>query len=442
MAKTNSFRVKEHEENIITVEEERRHHSPLALFFIKNGKLIFTISFLFSITVFIIAIYLAIINVGDSSVVMYESNGVKVTFDGTDNSILNGTPITEEYATKVFDSQINFNSSSIGVVIKVDEVKLKDRTIVYYSDNTALIKYDNGGFSKVSSVKGRYGVGENGIIDSRAITEDVSGRFENNEELGISILKLSDGSMEVTAGDTVFYVKNSDVTNTDKLFYTNLSGVSLPIDKDNDRIYYSNGTVRDGSNIVVDGSRYEVKEEKIIYDDVKIIYYENGYAVIIKGSSSVLVEKSEHIIYTDSSIVIIEDVTQGMDINDIMDVKEIVLNNTNTVNSHYIIVLEETNDYAKHDVTNRLDNAFINFNVYVNGNKYYNNTLDNNLKGSIKLEGIDLRNNTYLLCEGTLEKLSSTTVKLGLWIDYESITNEYMNSTFIGTVKVYVESLS
>jgi len=38
--------------------------------------------------------------------------------------------------------------------------------------------------------------------------------------------------------------------------------------------------------------------------------------------------------------------------------------------------------------------------------------------------------------------MSSTTVMLGLWIDYENITNEYMDSAFIGTVKVYVESLS
>ena len=153
MAKVNNFSVKKHEENVITVEEERRYRSPLALFFIKNGKLIFAISFLFSITVFIIALYFTIINVGGSSVVMYESNGVKVTFNGTDSSILNGTPITSDYAIKVFDSQINVNSESVGVVIKVNEVRLGDRTIVYYSDNTALIKYDAGGFSKISSVK-------------------------------------------------------------------------------------------------------------------------------------------------------------------------------------------------------------------------------------------------------------------------------------------------
>lgn len=37
----------------------------------------------------------------ESSIVMYEQNGVVVSFDGDDNSIVNGTPITKEYAEKV-----------------------------------------------------------------------------------------------------------------------------------------------------------------------------------------------------------------------------------------------------------------------------------------------------------------------------------------------------
>ena len=43
MSKTNKFRVKQFEKNKITVEEERKKHSPFILFFINNGKLIFTI---------------------------------------------------------------------------------------------------------------------------------------------------------------------------------------------------------------------------------------------------------------------------------------------------------------------------------------------------------------------------------------------------------------
>ena len=49
MAKTNKFFVKKIKEDRITVEEERRDRSPFVLFFIRNGKLLFTISLLLSL---------------------------------------------------------------------------------------------------------------------------------------------------------------------------------------------------------------------------------------------------------------------------------------------------------------------------------------------------------------------------------------------------------
>lgn len=446
--KTNRFSVKDFEDNKIVLEEERKERSPLSLFFIKNGKLIFAISFLFSITVFIIAFYLIIINMGKSSIVMYESNGVQVSFDSSDDSILNGTPITDKYAEKVFESVVNYDNSK-GVVIEVDreEIKLKgnvDRTIVYYSDGTSLIKYNNGTYMWVSSLDGKHAIDKKSKnIDSRATIKDLSGRVEINDELGITFLYLSDGSIEVTKDNTTFFVRNSDITNTKEEFYTNLSGVSLAYKKEKGNTYYSDGTIKENNGIIVDDKRYESTNKVNVYDNIKIIYYENGYAEIVKDNFSVIVRNSDHIIYDSNNLEIIYTITSSIEIKDIMDIKEIKLKNTNDTNSHYIIVLEETDNYKKHDVNKRLDNNMIHFNVYINGNKMYNNVLNNNLKDSDTLEGIDLNTNTYLIHEGTLEKLSSTTVKLGLWVDYveDRITNEYMNSAFIGTIKVYVENV-
>ena len=445
MAKTNKFSVKEFEENKITVEEERKDRSPLALFFKKNGKLIFAISFLFSIAVFIIAIALTISNIDDSYIVKYEDNGVIVTFDETDNSIINGTPITEDYAGKVFDSVINAQTSSVGVVVKIDEISehvLKDRSIVFYSDKTALIKYNNGGYMWVSSVNGDFGVTKKGVINRNAITKKLNGTLVENTDLGISMLYLSDGSIEVTSGDDVFFVRNGDITNNDQMFYTNLSGVSLPIKRDNGDVYYSDGTIKKANYIIVDGKEYKFIEKKNVYGNIKVLYYENGYAEVVNDALSVMVKKSDHIVYDDNILEIIDNSIISGDIKDIMDIKNITLENTNNETSHYIVVLEETDNYEKHNVAKRLDNKFIRFSTYVNGKREYNNVLNNNLKGSDMLEGLSLQNNTYLLYEGTIERLSEASIKIGMWIDYEDITNEYMGSSFIGTVKVYVESLS
>ena len=84
MPKTNRFHVKEIDKQNVTVEEERKYRSPFILFLIRNGKLILTISLLFSLSVFIIAFSLIMKNIKDSSILTYESNGVIVKFTSSD----------------------------------------------------------------------------------------------------------------------------------------------------------------------------------------------------------------------------------------------------------------------------------------------------------------------------------------------------------------------
>ena len=443
MSKTNKFRVKQFEKNKITVEEERKKHSPFILFFINNGKLIFTISLLFSLTVFIIAISLTLSNIKDSSIIIYESNGVVVSFDGNDQSIINGTPITKDYASKIFNSNIE-DKQDIGVVIKIKERNFKTGTIIFYSDKTALVKYNNGEYLRIFSINNNYGINEDGIINRSAITKKVTGEIKTNSSLGITMLYLSDGSVEVTKENVAFFVRNSDLTSLDNKFYTNLSIVSLPIKKEENKIYYSNGTIKENNYLLVDNTKYNKTNELTIHDNIKIIYYENNFAEVIKDNLSIIVEKSEHIIYDDNIFEIVDNSVNNnkIDPKDIMDIKNITLENNNQKESNYMIVLEETKNYKKHNITRILPSEYINYNVYLNGNKINNQVLNNNIKGTSKASGLSLKNNTYLIYEGKLEKLSTVTVKIGMWISYETITNEYMNSAFIGTIKVYVESLS
>ena len=183
MSKTNRFHVKKVDKQNITVEEERKYHSPFILFLIRNGKLILTISLLFSLSVFIIAFSLTMTNIKESSIVKYESNGVMVKFDSTDEMILNGTPITPEYADKLFDSNVQ-NINYEGVIIKIKETPCKFGNIVFYSDKTALIKYIDGTYMRIYSVNNNYGIAEDGIINSKAVTKKLTGEIKQNN-LGI-----------------------------------------------------------------------------------------------------------------------------------------------------------------------------------------------------------------------------------------------------------------
>lgn len=447
MIRNNKFFVKKYDEdeNKITLEEERKYHSPFVLFLIKNGRLLLAISLLLSVSVFIIAITLIFGNMKESSIVMYEQNGVVVSFDGDDNSIVNGTPITKEYAEKVFDSNLIQDNNLRGVVIKLKEVSIKDRNkgkvkgvITFYSDRTAIVKYDDGSYKRIYSVNGNYGITENGVIDSKAITNDLSGEYKKNDKYNINLIYLSDGSVIVIKDKVELFVRNSDITSNDDEFFTTLSGVSTPISKNGNKYTYSDGTIKENDYIIVDDIKYTKVDKKKTEDNIKIIYYDNGYAEIIYNNLNVMVKNSEHIRYNDNIFEIIDnDKKDVIEIKDIMDIKDIKLENKNNTVSNYMIVLEESNNYDKYKISKKLPSKYINYNIYVNGNKIINNVLDKKLDNT---SGIENGENSYLIYEGKIDKLSELTVKVGMWVSYEDITNEYMNSGFVGTMKVYIES--
>lgn len=433
MSKTNRFSVKKIKKQNVIIEEERKYHSPFILFLIKNGKLILTISLLFSLSLFIIVFALTMNNIDKSSIVKYESNGVIITFSGTDNSILNGTPITSDYADKLFSSNVQ-NSNYEGVIIKVKEVTLSFGKIIFYSDKTALIKYNDNTYRRIYSVNNNYSVDEKGLINSKAVTNKLTGEIKQNN-LGINILYLSDGSTEITYQDTTILVRNGDITNLEDTFYTNLSNISIKLKEENNKIYFSNNIIKENNTLIVNNQVYNITEEKETLSNIKIIYYENGYAEVIKDNLSIIVEHSEHIKYDKYIFEIVYQDKEKMDINDLIDIKKINLKNTKEETINYIIVLEETDNYAKYN-EKILPYEYLRYSIYINGNMSSNNLLNNNLK---EKKEYNFNNNTYLLYEGKIDKLSDIDINIGMWIDYETITNEYMDSAFIGTIKVYIE---
>ena len=83
--------------------------------------------------------------------------------------------------------------------------------------------------------------------------------------------------------------------------------------------------------------------------------------------------------------------------------------------------------------------TYIKYLVSINNKKQDIKLLNNNIKGTNKTKGLKLTNKAYQIYEGKLPKSGEANIKIGMWVDYQTITNEYMNSAFIGTVKVYIE---
>ena len=437
MSKTNRFHIKKIEDEVnVTIEEERKDHSPFYLLLKRNQFLIYMIVLMLSLIVSSLTIYVIAKNIDISSVVEYEWKGVVVTFEDGNKSVIDGTPITKEYASKLFDTTL-LNERNRGAVIKVKETKFDEGTIVFYSDKTVLIKYKNGNYVKVKPFGNEYGVEEDGTIKAGADSRNVSYESKDNESLGIKLLYLSDGTVEITKGDAVFLLRNDDLTSGDNTFYTNLSMISVPVQKDNNQTVFSDGTVKEDNYIIVNGEKHYPTKEETIHDNIKIIYYDNGYAEVIQDDLDIIVQKGDHIKYDDNIFEIIDD-NKEVNIEDFINIKTVELSNKNDTEVKYTVVLEETSDYAKHNVNRRLANEYIDYSIYAEGKKI-DGTLNNNLKFSSEYNGIDKTNNTYLLYEGTLKKLETSDIQIGFWVSYENITNEYMNSAFIGTLKIYME---
>lgn len=454
MSKENKFYVKKIKKDKITIKEEKDYKSPLILFLITNGRLIFIITLLLSISTLIISTSLVLRNMqssiypNDSSYNNDDINNdnikeqeglVTVDISSSDNFTLNSTiPITEEYATKLYDNTQIEDTSLLGVVIKTKEITLNNCTITYYSDKTALIKYKNNTYLKVYKVNNNYGVDEKANIDKNAKTKKLTIKEEITNKQNIKLIYLSDGSIEVSKDNTKILVRNTDITNNNEVFYTNLSIVSIPIKTEENKTYYSNNTIKEEDHLIIDNKIIKKVETKQIHNNITIIYYENGFAEIIQNNQSIIVEKKDHIKYDDNILEIVGN-TNKENIDNLIGIKNIKITNTNKKDINYMILLEETSNYNKYNITKRLSNNYIKHLVSINNQKETIKTLDNNIKGTPKANGLELTNNAYLIYEGKLGKSKEANIKIGMWVDYETITSEYMNSAFIGTIKVYVE---
>ena len=115
------------------------------------------------------------------------------------------------------------------------------------------------------------------------------------------------------------FVRNSDITSNDDEFFTTLSGVSTPISKKGNKYTYSDGTIKEKDYIIVDDIKYAKVDKKKTEDNIKIIYYDNGYAEIIYNNLNVMVKNSEHIRYNDNIFEIIDNDKKDVIVFDLYD---------------------------------------------------------------------------------------------------------------------------
>lgn len=310
-------------EDKIVLEEKQ---SSLILFLKKHQLLIFITALIISLTVLMVSLLITISNLSTSDTPTIKE--VSIDTDLTDANIVidPSTPLTEETAKNAFENNSAFKQS--GEVLLVKMVETSQYTIKFFSDYTALkIMKNNNLITRISSLDDNaYGINENAVINSKAITLDIT-KTDTKEYKWGTVNYYSDGSAEIINSKFDMFVRNSKEISENYISNNKVSYIKETKNIGNIKLnYYYDGTIeviKDGISYLVrdvndlnitnnnvtfkNNNEATIKETIKLSDGKTIDYYTDGGAIIHDGSRNLSVRKSNSIIIKDNKIFEIVD---------------------------------------------------------------------------------------------------------------------------------------
>lgn len=310
------------EEKIILEQEQ----SSWLLLWKKYRKLIFLILLILALTVLLISIFITISNLSSSDHPTIKEVSVDIDLDDINVTLDPTISLTEETAKNIFQKNNIFKSS--GEVLLIKTIENDQYTINFYSDYTAIkIMKNMNLITRINSINGnKYGISENGVINSKAKTSDISKTNTKTYPWG-TVNYYSDGSAEITNSKVDMFVRNSKDINENYISNNKVSYLKETKNIGQVKLnYYYDGTIQ-----IIDGNKtYLVRNEedlntnnnKITFSnnnqatiketvklqDGKIIeYYTDGGAIIYDKNETISIRKSNSIIIKDNKIYEIVD---------------------------------------------------------------------------------------------------------------------------------------
>ena len=311
------------EEKIILEEKK----SKFAIFIKRYNKLMILLLMLLSLVTVVGGVFLAVSKIQES----LEPNIKEVAIDTTLDKIssitnINGIPITDEAAKNIFNKNNIFITN--GEVLLVNKLETSNFIVKYYSDGTAIkiLTKTNTIIRVAALTNGEYGIDKDGNINTSAKTREVKESKVKDYPWG-KVIYYSDGSASIINSKMDMFIRNaSDIKDN------YISNNKVTYLKDTEKVgntkinYYYDGTIevvkdntsyvfRNIDDITLKQSSVEFKNnnQATIYktintDDGKTInYYTDGGAIILDGTRSLSVRKSNSIIIKNNKIYEIVD---------------------------------------------------------------------------------------------------------------------------------------
>lgn len=311
------------EEQIILEEKQK----PIVSFWRLHRFQILSILLILSLLTCITGVFIFLSNIYQSEEPTIEKASVDTTLSDYNKYVDGGrAPITEETAKNRFLNTGDFKTS--GEVITIKTIETGSFIIKFYSDGTALkINKKSNIITRINPLEnGEYGINSKGETNRKVTTRDVT--VVNTKEYPWGTVSyFSDGSAEITNSKMNIFVRDSNDINDNYISNNKVSYLKeIKTVGSNTLNYYYDGTIE----VVKNGKSYLVRNERdlnisssditfpndnsaniyktITTDDGYIIdYYQDGGAIIKKGTRTISVRKSNSIIIKNNKIYEIVD---------------------------------------------------------------------------------------------------------------------------------------
>ena len=311
------------EEQIILEEKQK----PIVSFWRLHRFQILSILLILSLLTCITGVFIFLSNIYQNEEPTIEKTSIDTTLSDYNKYVDGGrAPITEETAKNRFLNTGDFKTS--GEVITIKTIETGSFIIKFYSDGTALkINKKSNIITRINPLEnGEYGINSKGETNRKVTTRDVT--VVNTKEYPWGTVSyFSDGSAEITNSKMNIFVRDSNDINDNYISNNKVSYLKeIKTVGSNTLNYYYDGTIE----VVKNGKSYLVRNERdlnisssnitfpndnsaniyktITTDDGYIIdYYQDGGAIIKKGSRTISVRKSNSIIIKNNKIYEIVD---------------------------------------------------------------------------------------------------------------------------------------
>lgn len=340
-------------------------------------------------------------------------SGTKLTYyeDGTIKiEQANNTYIVRDEKDIKIDNKVTFTNNNYATIS--NEINLKDGSkLIYYTDGSAEIKKANESIMVRES--------KDIIYTEKRVIEIIETKYANEAST-----KATPDNKEIK------YLNNGGA------LIKNQNGKYEYLEENSNIKYTDSGYIKNDLSTIKEINHKTTKDGTIVID------LENGKSIIISEKGYRIVDTNKIVYDIDGNIVkIIGNEEISAEIEGSVSDNRFVITNESGKSIKYMVTLEVSDNYKEY-APKWLDTKFLRYNIVENSNYIENKTFDKKLEIGTVLEGnVKIEKETYILHEATLANLKKAEINLGIWLDYEEITNAYQDSVFVGTIKVYTETI-